>query len=177
MTMIGKRFGRLEVLSFRNEITETGVKSYAKVKCSCGVVKEITRSNLYRTKSCGCLREEVRKKQIKALRKLGHVWVYKGKKYRTNEMVEILHEMFGGQIKKSTVSTYLRMNGLKPTLRRAKSYSEQRGRKVSLVDDKLGFTSVTELIGVSGLSRQGFYNKINAGYKPKREMDTIVWTK
>lgn len=177
MSVIGKKFGRLTVLSLRNEITDSGVRSYAKVECKCGTIKEISRQNLYRTKSCGCLRDEVRKRQIKKLKRLGYVWTYNGKKYYTAEMVQKLLKLYNFHVKESTVKGYLLTHGLKPTLKRAKEYREQRGRKVSMVTDTLGFNSVTEMINASGLSRQGFYNKIKGGFKPVRDNETIVWTK
>ena len=58
-TIIGKRFGRLvvtEVLGQRNG------KTFVKVACDCGNVKELSRSNLSTSgrgsKSCGCLAKE-----------------------------------------------------------------------------------------------------------------------
>lgn len=61
--LIGQRFGRLTVIEF------VGFKiywkdrreSYWKVKCDCGIEKELRIGNLKKTKSCGCLLDEYRK--------------------------------------------------------------------------------------------------------------------
>lgn len=62
--MIGRVFGRLTVLR-QSGVTSYGNKRYA-VRCSCGVVKNVNGKNLRQgmTRSCGCLRVELRRKAI-----------------------------------------------------------------------------------------------------------------
>jgi hypothetical protein len=52
---IGRRFGRLEVVSFVSSIANTTLWN---VKCDCGAEKVMRRSNLPASKSCGCLTRE-----------------------------------------------------------------------------------------------------------------------
>lgn len=57
---IGEQYGQLEVIG--NPYTsKKGTNRYCKVKCSCGIIKEVRTNNLKRgvTKSCGCLHREV----------------------------------------------------------------------------------------------------------------------
>ena len=54
MDLVGKRYGRLEVVG---TAPAKGTNTYWVCRCDCGVVKEVSSSNLFqgRTKSCGCL--------------------------------------------------------------------------------------------------------------------------
>lgn len=65
----GKRYNRLNVLSFNSIINN---KAYFKCQCDCGCFKIILGYNITHgfTKSCGCLKREVSKKQTKQLAKL-----------------------------------------------------------------------------------------------------------
>lgn len=55
--MIGKKFGRLEVVSF---VEKRGKHKYWKCRCECGNFKVVSASNLVtgNTRSCGCMRKE-----------------------------------------------------------------------------------------------------------------------
>lgn len=67
---VGKRYGRLLILSLGNQ--QNGYVDRA--MCECGTVKEVRRSDLQsgRTASCGCLRRENTTKIGAATRKHGH---------------------------------------------------------------------------------------------------------
>lgn len=60
--LIGKRFGRLVVLSLDRVSQSTSGKNYFywKCKCDCGATKSVVRNNLSSgsTRSCGCLGKE-----------------------------------------------------------------------------------------------------------------------
>jgi hypothetical protein len=58
--IIGKRFGRLEVLTDNVKIEEDRHEKYCICKCDCGTIKMIQRRSLIRnfTESCGCLRNQ-----------------------------------------------------------------------------------------------------------------------
>lgn len=58
--MLGQEFGRLVVLQKSSRRNKSG-NAYWKVKCVCGIQKEVVGSELSNgnTKSCGCLRREV----------------------------------------------------------------------------------------------------------------------
>ena len=64
MDLTGKRYGRLIVLGPANQ-SEEGADCWI-CKCDCGNTVECTKDNLRRgrTRSCGCLREEQRKKNM-----------------------------------------------------------------------------------------------------------------
>lgn len=59
--LIGKIFGRLEVISFDYQKTKDKDVPYYWCRCSCGNVKSIEKYSLTRnlTKSCGCLNREI----------------------------------------------------------------------------------------------------------------------
>jgi len=61
--MIGKRFGRLEVIGFSHTEDERG---YWKCRCDCGNETVVSGTSLRRgrgaTKSCGCLNDIARRK-------------------------------------------------------------------------------------------------------------------
>ena len=177
-SVVGARFGRLVVQSIRNEITDTGLVTYAVTKCDCGKDFELRKSNLYRTKSCGCFRREFSREQINKRRKqMGRkqrVWTYKAKKYYTDEISYVLFKACGFALTKKQIRALLLSRGMAYTLRKIKSLGEPSKKKVK---DLLGYKTVTELIKASSLSRQGFYNVVNLGYKPTLENGIIVWTK
>ena len=177
-TVIGVRFGRLVVQSIRNEITDTGIVTYAYTKCDCGKDFTLRKSNLYRTKSCGCFRKEFSREQINKRReKMGRkqrVWTYDRKKYYTDEMCYVLFKLSGFVLSEKQIRAMLHSRGMAYTLRKIKALSEPSKKKVK---DLLGYKTVTELIKASSLSRQGFYNVVNLGYKPELENGVIVWTK
>lgn len=64
MELVGKRFGRLVVVEYLGSV-RTGPKSYRKnfkCACDCGNIVTVSKSHLTsgHTKSCGCLRAEMR---------------------------------------------------------------------------------------------------------------------
>ena len=63
-SLVGERFGRLVILSCLSEVGEKHPKWDA--LCDCGKHKVVTTTNLARgkTKSCGCLRQEVSKERL-----------------------------------------------------------------------------------------------------------------
>lgn len=174
--LIGEKFGRLTVIGTKYDKNNKNPMKL-RVRCECGTEKEVYESNIRRTYSCGCLQNEVRKRQALALRKLGYTWKYKGKTYYTKEMVDILLEKFEGKIKESTIRAYLMSKGLKYVLRLADDYKEKRGARGFVVKDYMGFYSVKEMVKASGITRQGFYYKIKMGYTPYRENNKILWKK
>lgn len=62
--MIGLRFGRLVVVSLARL---DGVHRYWNCQCDCGELWAVRSDNLQRgaTKSCGCLRADVRRKAVR----------------------------------------------------------------------------------------------------------------
>lgn len=58
-TIVGKKFGRLLVTDV---VGQKNGKTFVKVLCDCGTVKEISRGNLANEsrgpKSCGCMQKE-----------------------------------------------------------------------------------------------------------------------
>lgn len=59
--IIGKKFGRLTVVSFNNKV---GEYQYYLCRCDCGNEKVVNRRELKagHTKSCGCLHKELLRK-------------------------------------------------------------------------------------------------------------------
>ena len=68
--MTGRRFGRLTVIGRAKNITPYENKhAWWKCRCDCGEEVEISGMSLRRggTRSCGCLRKENGRRQIKAI--------------------------------------------------------------------------------------------------------------
>lgn len=63
--LTGRQFGRLKVLEEADNSNRTG--EYWKCVCSCGRLIEVSKESLCagKTKSCGCLQAETRKKNMK----------------------------------------------------------------------------------------------------------------
>jgi hypothetical protein len=78
MNLIGRRFGRLTVVEDCGSV-RTGAKSYRhnfRCVCECGKILIVSRSHLTsgHTKSCGCLRAEIRVTHGQSDSHLYHIW-------------------------------------------------------------------------------------------------------
>ncbi len=101
LDLIGKKFGRLLVISLNEEMTKAKSKTFWNCKCECGNTKTISGHELMsgKIKSCGCFRNENNKKMhIKhngSGTKLYKVWC--SMRGRCNCVTDKKYNIYGGR--------------------------------------------------------------------------------